>query len=470
MNVEMPGSRYMGKALLDSVKAGKVSEDVINQRVREILRVRLTVKPIDKQDANRLPVGNAEEMKVALEVARRSIVLLKNDARSLSASKEEALLPINPKRVKSIAVVGENAVCKMALGGVGAGVKTRCEITPLEGLQKALGDKVKITYVPGYKSYDRKSRGQRESPQQKADAQLLAEAVKAAKRADLVLFFAGDNREVETEGSDRKSITLPSGQDELAKALVKANKRLATIIVAGGPVDVTTVSEVSQALLVSWFNGSMGGQALAEVLTGEVSPSGKLPMSWPKALEDVPAYKLGTYPQNMSNNNQGDIFVGLVNNQRADRQRQQLLAPYSEEGLVGYRWYDSHEAPVAYPFGYGLSYAQFVYSDLKVVPTAEGLDVSFIITNTSETDAEEVAQVYVSRPQAHIQRAPKELKAFKRVSVKAGERKTVTLGIRRSDLCHWDENAQAWMLEPGPLTILVGSSSDNLPLKAESAI
>ncbi|MBO4486270.1 MAG: glycoside hydrolase family 3 C-terminal domain-containing protein [Prevotella sp.] len=470
MNVEMPGSRYMGKALLDSVKAGKVSEDVINQRVREILRVRMTVKPIDKQEANRRPVGNAEEMTVALEVARRSIVLLKNDKLQLKASQAESLLPIDVKRVKSIAVIGENAVTKMALGGVGAGVKTRREITPLEGLQEALGYQVKITYVPGYKGYGRQSWGQRESPQQKADAKLMAEAVKAAKRADLVLFFAGDNREVETEGSDRKSIELPSGQDELARALVKANKRLVTIIVAGGPVDISTVNEVSQALLVSWFNGSMGGQALAEVLTGKVSPSGKLPMSWPKKLEDVPAYALGTYPQTPANSNQGDIFVGLVNNRNAERQQQQLLAPYTEESLVGYRWYDTHEVPVAYPFGHGLSYAQFAYSDLKVVPTVEGLDVSFVITNQSETDAEEVAQVYVSRPLAHIQRAPKELKAFKRVSVKAGEHKTVTIGIRRADLCHWDENAQAWMLEPGSLTIQVGSSSDNLPLKGESEI
>ncbi len=470
MNVEMPGSRFMGKALLDSVKAGKVSEDVINQRVREILRVRLTVKPIDKQEANRLPVGNAEEMKVALEVARRSIVLLKNEKLQLSASKSESLLPIDTRRVKRIAVIGENAVTKMALGGVGAGVKTRCEITPLEGLQKAVGDKVKIDYVPGYKSFDRNSRSQRQSPQQKADTKLMAEAVKAAKRADLVLFFAGDNREVETEGSDRKSIELPSGQDELARALAKANRRLVTIIVAGGPVDITTVSEVSPSLLVSWFNGSMGGQALAEVLTGEVSPSGKLPMSWPKKLEDVPAYALGKYPQNLSNNNQDDIFVGLVNNQRQNRQRQQLLAPYAEEGLVGYRWYDAHEVAVAYPFGYGLSYAQFAYSDLKVVPTAEGLNVSFVIANQSTADAEEVAQVYVSRPQTHIQRAPKELKGFKRVNVKAGEHKPVTISVRRSDLCHWDESAQAWMLEPGSLTILVGSSSDNLPLQADAAI
>ena len=454
MNVEMPGSRFMGQALLDSVKAGKVSEAVINQRVREILRVRLTVKPIAKDVANSKPVGNAEEMTTALEVARRSIVLLKN----------EKMLPIDTKKMKRIVVVGENAIAKMALGGVGAGVKTRCEITPLEGLQTILGNQIKITYVPGYKSFDRESRNKRMSPQQPADQELMAEAVKAAKDADLVIFFAGDNREVETEGSDRKSITLPSGQDELAAALAKANKRLVTGIVSGGPVDVSTVSEVSGALVASWFNGSMGGQALAEVLTGKISPSGKLPMTWPKKLEDVPAYATSTYPQTIENNNQGDIFVDLTRN-RSNERRQQLIADYAEQDLVGYRWYDQKQVAPAYPFGYGLSYATFAYSDLNVKPTAEGLDVSFRLTNTSDCDAEEVTQVYVSRPASHISRPVKELKAFRRVALKAGECQTVNIPIRRADLCHWDEASQTWMLEPGDITVLVGGSSDDLPLK-----
>ena len=426
MNVEMPGSRFMGQALLDSVKVGKVSEAVIDQRVREILRVRLTVKPIAKDVANTKPVGNAEEMTTALEVARRSIVLLKNEK---------------------------------ALGGVGAGVKTRCEITPLEGLQTILGNQVKITYVPGYKSFEREDRNKRMSPQQPADQELMAQAVEAAKNADLVIFFAGDNREVETEGSDRKSITLPSGQDELAVALAKVNKRLVTVIVSGGPVDVSTVSEVSGALVASWFNGSLGGQALAEVLTGKISPSGKLPMTWPKRLEDVPAYATGTYPQTIESNTQGDIFVDLTRNRSNDR-RQQLIADYAEQDLVGYRWYDQKHVAPAYHFGHGLSYATFVYSDLSVKPTTEGFDVSFTLTNTSDRDAEEVAQVYVSR-------SIKELKGFQRVALKAGERKVVTIPIRRSDLRHWDEATQTWMLEPGNITFLVGGSSDNLPLTSK---
>ena len=478
MNVEMPGNRFMGQALLDSVKAGKVNEAVINQRVREILRVRMTVKPIDKAVANTKPVGNDEEMLTALQVARRSIVLLKNEPikgkHALKAAKNQPwpLLPINLTEVKSIAVIGENAVTKMALGGVGAGVKTRREITPLEGLQAVLGSGKKILYAPGYKSFGRDSRNRRQTPQQPADPQLMAEAVKVAKGADLVIFFAGDNREVETEGSDRKSITLPSGQDELAKALAEANPRLITVIVAGGPVDISTVDAVSPALVVSWFNGSMGGLALAEVLNGNVTPSGKLPMSWPKRLEDVPAYATGTYPQK-ADNSQGDIFVGLVNqgqNARAARSSFQPVANYAEELLVGYRWYDSKNVAVAYPFGHGLSYATFQYSNLKVTPTLDGFDVSFMIANNTQFDAEEVAQVYVSRPTSQLERPVKELKGFQRVALKAGERKTVTVSIRRSDLCDWNEPSQTWQLESGDMTVFVGGSSDNLPLKQNTTI
>ena len=469
MNVEMPGSRFMGQALLDSVKAGKVSEAVIDQRVREILRVRLTVKPVAKEMANSQPVGNPEEMATALEVARRSIVLLKNEELRMKNEESAPLLPIDTKRVKHIAVIGENAVTKLALGGVGAGVKTRCEITPLEGLKAVLGNSVKITYVPGYKSFDREDRNKRLSPQQSANRELMAQAVKAAKGADLVIFFAGDNREVETEGSDRKSITLPSGQDELAVALAKANPRLVTVVVAGGPVDISTVDDVSAALFVSWFNGSMGGQALAEVLTGSISPSGKLPMTWPKRLEDVPAYATGSYPQTIQNNNQGDIFVDITRNRSNDR-NQQLIANYAEESLVGYRWYDTKQASVAYPFGFGLSYATFQYSNLEVQPTAEGFNVRFVLSNHSAVDAEEVAQVYVSRPSSRIERPVKELKGFQRVALKAGERKTVTIPVRRTDLSHWDESAQTWMLESGRIAILVGGSSNQLPLKTETTL
>ena len=195
-------------------------------------------------------------------------------------------------------------------------------------------------------------------------------------------------------------------------------------------------------------------------------------MTWTKRLEDVPAYATGTYPQK-ADNSQGDIFVGLVNqgqNARAARASFQPVAKYAEELLVGYRWYDCKDVEVAYPFGHGLSYATFQYSNLKVTPTLDGFDVSFTIANNTQFEAEEVAQVYVSRPTSSIERPVKELKGFQRVPLKRGENKTVTIPLRRSDLCHWDEAAQTWMLEPGEMTVLVGGSSAQLPLSQTTII
>jgi beta-glucosidase len=242
-----------------------------------------------------------------------------------------------------------------------------------------------------------------------------------------------------------------------------------TVIISGGPVDVSTVSQVSGALIVSWFNGSMGGQALAEVLTGKISPSGKLPMTWPKKLEDVPAYATGTYPQNVQNNNQGDIFVDLTRNRSNDR-RQQLIANYAEEDLVGYRWYDAKKVAVAYPFGFGLSYAKFQYSDLQVKTVGNTLEVSFLLTNRSTIDAEEVVQVYVSRPQSAFSHTVKELKGFHRIALKGDECQRIIIPIRYSDLCHWDEATQDWKLEHGKMTVFVGGSSDKLVLKAKTKL
>ena len=172
---------------------------------------------------------------------------------------------------------------------------------------------------------------------------------------------------------------------------------------------------------------------------------------------------MGTYPQHITGNTQGDIFVDITQNRSNDR-RQELIAEYAEQDLVGYRWYDSKQVPVAYPFGHGLSYADFRYSDLQVEPTVEGFDVRFVLTNTSDRASEEVAQVYVARPASHISRPVKELKGFRRIVLRAGERQEVIIPVRRADLCHWDKAAQTWMLEPGEMNVLVGGSSMDLPL------
>ena len=454
MNVEMPGNRFMGKALLDSVKAGVISEAVIDQRVRELLRVRLLVKPVPAKKANAEMTAKPEQLKTAYEVAKRSIVLLKNDG----------VLPLNLKRVKKIAVIGDNARCKQALGGVGAGVKTLREVTPLEGIREAIGNGAEVVWAQGYPSYGAQQRFKRVSPQMAPDRKLLAEAVKIARKADVVIFVAGDNREIETEGSDRVSIKMPQGQNEVAKALAAANKNMVTVVVAGGPLELQTVRDASKALLISWFNGSEGGTALGDVLTGKVSPSGKLPFTFPIKLEDSPAYATGSYPQQLKESDrQGDIFVGLVNREKNDRS-QELIAPYAEELLVGYRWFTTKQLPVAYPFGYGLSYANFEYSNLSAIPNAEGIRVEFDLKNNSSFDAEEVAQVYISRKQSALERPVLELKGFQRVALGKGEQKRVSILLRRNDMKDWNAAIDNWQLEAGEVDVRVGSSSADLRL------
>jgi len=471
LNIEMPQGDYLSAKLLDSVKAGIVSEDIINQRVREILRVRLHVKPVPGDEANRIIASQPREQQTAYEVASKSIVLLKND---------KAQLPLDISKYKKIAVIGENALQRNATGGVGAGVKTLYEITPWQGLKDRLGNRVTLTYAPGYKEYRRFPNGYGvgtpPSPYTSADPKLLEEAVKVAKDADIVLFFGGTNREIETEGSDRESISLPSGQDELIKALAEANPNIVTIIVAGAPVDLNAVNQYSPAILMSWFNGSEGGHALADVLLGTVSPSGKLPFTLPARLEDSPAYSLKNYPQ--TSDTSPDIFVNLVDGSDSKRKAASTgnknVAYYSEELLVGYRWFDTKNIKPLFPFGHGLSYASFQYADIKTdkakYALEETIKVSVNVTNTGKTDADEVVQAYIHRLNNKIFFPYKELKSFDRVSLKAGETKTVTLEIPVKNLRYWDEKKYDWVLEKGTVEILVGASSGDIRLKTQAQV
>lgn len=460
LNVEMPGKTYLGEALLDSVKSGAVSDSVINERVRELLRVRMAIKPVPASEANKQMTSQPQQQHTAYEVAKRSIVMLKNNS----------LLPIDPTRVKRIAVIGAMATEKTAQGGVGAGVKALYEVTPLEGIRKAFEGKAEVVYAEGYKRFDREMRFKHQSPWQEPDDVLAGEAVKVATSADLVVFFAGTGREVETEGSDRKSIMLPMGQEKVIERVAAANPNIVTVIVSGGPVDMRKVEPLSKSLLMSWFNGSEGGNALADILTGKVSPSGKLPFSIPMTLEDNPAYSLGVYPQNTDSNG-GDVFVNLVNRQKGDGAQAGPVADYKEDLLVGYRWYETKNVAVKYPFGHGLSYSAFEYSALSVKHEDNGdVRVTFSVKNTGNHDAEEVAQVYVSRPDSKILRPKKELKAFCRIAVAAGKSEKVDVTIDHRDLQHWDATSNDWQLEKGAALISVGTSSADIRLKGDISL
>jgi beta-glucosidase len=473
LNVEMPTKQYMGQALIDSVKAGKVAEEVVNQRVREILRVRLAIKPIPANEANKEMTSQPAQQKIAYEVACKSIVLLKN----------EAALPLQLQNKPVIAVIGANAMQIMGSGGLGAGVKTLYEVTPLEGLKNRIGDKAEIVYAQGYVpetfTWGRKSKEQLEKEAKDKElksAELTKEALEVAAKADIILFIGGNNRAVETEGSDRKNIFLPSGQDELIKKIAAVNPNIVTVITSGAPNDLNVVKPLSKALVISWFNGTEGGNALADVLVGNISPSGRLPFTLQVKLEDSPAYALGNYPQGVK---KADVFANLVAETEAvDKPKDEAAkgndpntANYSEESLVGYRWFDTKKLPVMYPFGYGLTYTTFEYKNLKTDKAKYGkndvISVSFDLKNTGKMAADEVVQVYVHRINPSVEWPEKELKAFSRVPLNPGESKTVTLEIPVKNLQYWNEKKHAWDDDLCNIELQVGASAGDVILKKE---
>jgi beta-glucosidase len=482
LNVEMPDKRYLGQALLDSVEAGLVSEEIINQHVREILRIRLAIKPVPEEIANKEITSQPAQQKIAYEVACKSIVLLKNDG----------VLPLQLGNRPVIAVIGTNATQPMASGGFGAGVKTLYEVTPLEGLKNRIGDKAEIIFAQGYEQvkfgfgnrFRRRTEEEleREAREKELTAEKLTkEALEVAAKADIVLFIGGDNRAVETEGSDRKDIFLPSGQDKLISKIAEVNPDIVTVLVSGAPNDLNVVKPLSKALLISWFNGSEGGNALADVLLGNISPGGRLPFTLPVRLEDSPAYALGNYPQGAEN---PDIFVNLVsgNDSIENKSKEPVniqkndpnMAYYSEESLVGYRWYDTKNVPVMYPFGYGLTYTTFNYANLKTDRETYGrndtITLSLELKNTGNTSADEVVQAYIHRIHPSVEWPQKELKAFSRIPLNPGENKTVSLEIPVKNLQYWNENKHAWDDDLCDIELLVGASAGDIKLKKEIKI
>ena len=475
LNVQMTGSNYLGQPVIDSIATGALTEALVNEKVKQILRVRYAVEAVPDDVANTKMTSQPECQDIAKRVAEKSIVLLKN----------EGVLPI-AKSVKKIAVIGQNAVLKTQSGGMGAGVKALYEVTPLEGICKRAGENVEVTYAPGYKSFP----GRRWGPapavpnpleaaaiDEPADPALLAEAVALAKEADLVIFFGGTNKSIETEGSDRKDINLPTGQNEVVAALHEANPNLVTVLISGGPTDLRQLEPVSSAIVQGWWNGTEGGTALAEVLFGDIAPSGKLPFTFPMQLEDSPAYAMGNFPDP---NAGGDLFTlmyrqDVLNMTPAERQAfldslPKPVSKYTEGSLVGYRWYDTKNVKPMFAFGHGLSYVDFEYGAMQAAAKKDVVKVTFQLTNKGAMAADEVVQLYVARPEATVEWPVKELKAFDRVSLAAGETKTVTLEIPVKDLRYWNVDKNAWDLEHGKLVLLLGAASDDIRQQAEVTI
>ena len=425
-------SYYMGQPLLDAIKAGKLDAKLVDDKVKRILYVMVKLDIIGKSEPDTTGMaallGTPEHAKTTLRIAEESVILLKNNQ----------VLPMNLKNIKSLAVIGDNSTHKHSHGGGSTTIKAKYEITPLEGLQKRPGNSVKIKFAPGYKV----------SKNLKAvDKSLIAEAVKTAASSDAVIIFGGLNHEPgnDCEGDDKPDMKLPYGQDELIKAVIKANPNTIVVMIAGSPVEMGAWIADAKALLYTSYLGMETGTALAEVLTGDVNPSGKLTYTLPAKLEDCPSVVLGEYPGKN----------GTVN--------------YNDDLMVGYRYFDAKNVKPLFPFGFGLSYTSFAYDNLKVETSgkADALAcfVSFTIKNTGNIEGKEIAQVYVSDTESTVPRPLKELKGFSKVSLKAGESKTVTVSLNQRAFQYYDPAKKQWVLEPGKFEILVGSASDHILLK-----
>jgi beta-glucosidase len=430
LDIEMGTASYFTLKMVDSVKKGLIPESVIDDKVKRILRVASFTKTIPAPTGT-VEISTPAHNLTAYEVACQSIVLLKNSKKTL---------PLDVKQLKSVAVIGYDAIQKLATGGFGANVKACYEITPLEGLKNRIGNAAAIEYADGYKPKYVREKFQM-TPVNIADPELISKAVEVAKKAETAILFVGNNRTVENESQDRQNLELPFGQDELIKAVCAANPNTIIVIVAGAPVDLHVADSCSASLVWSWINGSQGGNALADVLLGNVNPSGKLPFTIPVKLNDSPAFALGTFPGNDQ-------------------------AVYSEGILVGYRWFDTKNIKPMYCFGYGLSYTDFAYSglktDKKTYAKTDSIVVTLNIKNTGKRNGYETVQLYASELNCKMLKAAQELKAFKKIMVNAGASTAVTLKIAVADLAWYDEKTSGWVVNPGKYRLSAGSSSRDI--------
>jgi beta-glucosidase len=422
---------YFADKLLDSVKAGKVSVKVIDEKVHRILWVLYHTD----MSAN-LPKGEINtpaHSQTAYDIASESIVLLKND---------KHLLPLNTSALKSIAVIGDNATRTFHLGGFGAGVKAKYEVTALAGLQNRLGKTIDIKFAQGYSGAYRFGSNKAFKP----DSALIAQAVATAKSSDMAILFIGGNRDYESESQDRKDLSLPFAEQALVDAVTAANSNTIVVVVGGAPYDIGKIKENNHTIVWSWYNGSENGNALADVLIGKINPSGKFPFTFPASLKDSPAHALNAYPG------------------------ENLKVDYKEGILVGYRWFDTKKIDPLYCFGYGLSYTGFKYSGFytnkKSHKPTESITATVKVKNTGKYAGKETVQLYVSKSGSVVERADKELKAFKKINVAVGETATVILNIPVKDLAYYDVKTSKWIVEPGKYKLLAGTSSRDIEQNA----
>ena len=430
---------YLADPYLERLRDGRASEEVLNEKARRVLR--LNFRTAMRKDKPNGSLCSPEHYDAARRIADEGIVLLKNN---------DNVLPISRKAGSRILVVGENAVKMMTVGGGSSSLKVQREVLPLDGIRAAAGEGVTVEFERGYVgdisgSYNGVVTGQDLSESRSAE-ELIEDACLKAKDADAVIFIGGLNKSShqDCEDSDRFGLGLPYSQDAVIEALAKVNPRLAVVIVSGNAVAMPWVDNVN-AIVEAWYCGSQSGTALADIIFGDVNPSGKLPITFPVRLEDNGAHALGAYDPASTE------------------------AHYSEGIFVGYRWAQKKDIKPLFAFGHGLSYTTFSYSEAEISRTTMSengkVTVSVNVTNTGDREGKEIVQLYIGDDECSVERPVMELKAFRKVSIKPGETVKVSFPVNADMLKFYGNDG--WTLEKGSFTAYVGAASDDIRTSAK---
>ncbi len=409
LDLEMPGPGLGDSILLEALKNGDITEEIINKRVKKVLEL------IEKVEKNKkdVIVDFNKNHELALKMANESIVLLKN---------EDEILPLKKEKV---AVIGEFAITPRFQGGGSSFMNPHTLNIPLEEMQK-LGN---VTFAKGYeKEY--------------TNNELTREAIEIAKSNDKVVFFTGTTTSMESEGFDRINIKLPNDHIKLIKEVYNVNKNIIIVLNCGSAVDTIDIENYSKAIVQGWLLGSAGGRAIANILYGEINPSGKLSETFPTCIESNPTY---------------ETFPGIKDK-----------VYYNESLMVGYRYYDTKKIPVSYCFGHGLSYTKFKYSNLRLssytIKNGDTLKVLVDVTNIGDICGKEVVQVYMNDEKSFYFRPYKELKGYKKVELKPNETKTVEIVLNERAFSYFVPNLSKFAVESGEFNIMVGNSVNNILL------
>lgn len=432
---------YLAMPYLQRIREGKVGIRELDDKVRRILR--LAFRTTMNTDRPFGSLNSPAHYEAARRIGEEGIVLLQN---------RNNVLPIDLNKTRKIAVIGENAIKMMTVGGGSSSLKVQRECSPLNGIGQRVGGKAEVVYARGYVGdasgeYNGVVTGQN-LKDERTPEELIEEAVRVARDADYVIFIGGLNKSAgqDCEDSDRKGLDLPYGQDAVISALAKVSKKLVVVNISGNAVAMPWVNDVP-AIVQAWYLGSETGSALAAILMGDVNPSGKLPFTFPAKLEDVPAHSLGEYT-----GAQSESVIDIR---------------YNEGIFVGYRWADKQKkVKPLFPFGHGLSYTTFEYGkptvDSKVMTAGGTLTVKVTVSNTGAREGQEVVQLYISDKKSSLPRPVKELKGFQKIKLAPGEVREVSFVIDREALSFFDDARHTWVAEPGRFEAVVAASATDI--------